>query len=330
MSDYKVTDTQLSSIADAIRTKAGVSSQLAFPSGFISAVQAIPTGSCVYVSKTITSNGEYDPTDDSADAYSHVTVSVPSGGLPVLSSATFSQNGSYSVPSGYDGFGNVVVDVPSGGGSNDNYLIMMGLSSGVISDSSITEIPKYAFAFRASNKGYGLTGASFPEVTKIGSSAFFECTDLEDIYFPKCTQIDNEAFKSCKTLQKAEFSQCSIISNGAFAGCSLLSEIIIPKCTQLGTAVFDGCLTLNSISLYVSYITTSAFRSCNSLESVYLLSDSITILSNVNAFVSTPLSIESYLGHFGSIYVPSSLVSSYKTANNWSKYADRITSYVEE
>jgi len=35
----------LTSVANAIRTKGGTSGQLAFPAGFVSAVQAIPTGS---------------------------------------------------------------------------------------------------------------------------------------------------------------------------------------------------------------------------------------------------------------------------------------------
>lgn len=37
-------DAGLSSVADAIRAKGGTSAQLAFPAGFVSAVQAIPTG----------------------------------------------------------------------------------------------------------------------------------------------------------------------------------------------------------------------------------------------------------------------------------------------
>lgn len=37
-------DTDLTSVANAIRTKGGTSAQLAFPAGFVSAVEAIPTG----------------------------------------------------------------------------------------------------------------------------------------------------------------------------------------------------------------------------------------------------------------------------------------------
>lgn len=49
-------NSDLSSIANAIRTKGGTSSQLAFPSGFVSAVEAIPTGGggAISVLETIT------------------------------------------------------------------------------------------------------------------------------------------------------------------------------------------------------------------------------------------------------------------------------------
>lgn len=45
MSDYLVTDTELTSIADAIRTKGGTSADLSFPTEFVSAINAIKSGS---------------------------------------------------------------------------------------------------------------------------------------------------------------------------------------------------------------------------------------------------------------------------------------------
>lgn len=44
MADYLTTDTELTSIANAIRTKGGTSAQLTYPAGFVSAIEAIPTG----------------------------------------------------------------------------------------------------------------------------------------------------------------------------------------------------------------------------------------------------------------------------------------------
>lgn len=44
MADYLTTDTELTSVANAIRTKGGTSAQLTYPAGFVSAIEAIPTG----------------------------------------------------------------------------------------------------------------------------------------------------------------------------------------------------------------------------------------------------------------------------------------------
>lgn len=42
--DYIVTNSELASIADAIREKGGTSETMSFPTGFVSAIQAIPSG----------------------------------------------------------------------------------------------------------------------------------------------------------------------------------------------------------------------------------------------------------------------------------------------
>lgn len=44
MANYIASDTDLTAVADAIRAKSGGSSQLAFPAGFVSEIQAIPSG----------------------------------------------------------------------------------------------------------------------------------------------------------------------------------------------------------------------------------------------------------------------------------------------
>lgn len=47
MADYLTTDTELTSVANAIRTKGGTSASLVYPAGFISAIEAISTGTDV-------------------------------------------------------------------------------------------------------------------------------------------------------------------------------------------------------------------------------------------------------------------------------------------
>ena len=83
MADYKVTDTELTSIANAIRTKGGTQAQLEFPTGFVSAVQAIPTGgSAVVEPLSVTENGTYTA-PSGVDGYAPVTVNVSGGGSTI-------------------------------------------------------------------------------------------------------------------------------------------------------------------------------------------------------------------------------------------------------
>ena len=81
MADYKVTDTEMVSVANAIRTKGGTSEQLEWPTGFANAVAAIPSGgSATLIEKSVTQNGTYNASSDNADGYSKVVVNVSGGG----------------------------------------------------------------------------------------------------------------------------------------------------------------------------------------------------------------------------------------------------------
>ena len=79
MADYRATSTEFTAVADAIRTKGGTSAQLTWPNGFVSAVQAIPTGSGVVQPLSVTQNGTYNP-PSGVDGYAPITVNVSGGG----------------------------------------------------------------------------------------------------------------------------------------------------------------------------------------------------------------------------------------------------------
>lgn len=102
MADYLTTDTELTSVANAIRLKAEISGSLEFPSGFISAINSI-TGGGMTVTRTqdaaggevltitgeateveplsVNTNGTY--TAPSGKAYTPVNVNVSGGGSTV-------------------------------------------------------------------------------------------------------------------------------------------------------------------------------------------------------------------------------------------------------
>lgn len=101
MPDYKVVnatqlDSDMESLADSIRAKAGVAEKLAFPAGMKAAVEGILTGSDPVIQPlSVNANGTYTA-PEGVDGYSPVTVNVPSsGGGSLIATGSFKPSGSY-------------------------------------------------------------------------------------------------------------------------------------------------------------------------------------------------------------------------------------------
>ena len=186
-----------------------------------------------------------------------------------------------------------------------------------VSIPNATSISGYAFYGCSS-----LTEVSFPEVTSIRNSAFQDCSGLTEVSFPKATSIGGSAFASCSSLTEVtevSFPVATRIGEGAFAFCSGLTEVSFPKATSIGSQSFYQCSSLTEVSFPVATsIGSNAFDSCSSLTTIYVgtESDTVCTLSHTNAFNNCT--------NLTNIYVSYSLVDRYKSATNWSSYADKI------
>ena len=122
--------------------------------------------------------------------------------------------------------------------------------------------------------------------------------------------MDNDYFIRIinDTQQIITLDDVSAIGTSAFANCSALTTVSFPSCMFIGL---------------------SAFNYCSALTKAYFVGSSVPTL-NANAFANTPMSVSTYTGTWGSIYVQSSMVAAFQAAANWSAYAARITAYVEE
>ena len=149
--------------------------------------------------------------------------------------------------------------------------------------------------------------------TEIGSSAFMRCSALKTIDLPNATTIGSSAFSNCYVLESVDLPNATTIGSSAFSNCYVLESVDLPNATTIGSSAFMSCSALKTIDLpNATTIGSSAFMSCN-MEKIYLRSKTMcTCTGNPNIASST------------TIYVPESLIDSYKTATYWSSYASKF------
>lgn len=146
-----------------------------------------------------------------------------------------------------------------------------------------------------------LVTANFPVCTSGGGMTFEGCRFLVDADFPVCTKIELRMFSNCNNLMNANFPVCSSIDGGAFFNCYKLAIVDFPKCVKIEGRAFENCYRLSHLQLGASSVCTLFFSS---------------------VFSSTPFTgYSSYFSGTPYIYVPSSLITAYQSATNWTYFS---------
>ena len=224
--------------------------------------------------------------------------------------------------------------------------------SQLIDNLNIIESVKTDIKTAIENKGVDMTGVSFPGyASKIGEIsggggvdqksftegtidiinldnsasfvafyAFINNKTIQTVNLPYATSVGNNAFQSCTSLSQVSLPVCSHIGDSAFYGCLSLTQMSLPMCSYIDNNAFCNCISLSEVSLPIcNYIGVYAFRSCNSLSIITIGYSGVCSLNNSNAFSNTQITSST-----GSIYVPTSLVDSYKSATKWSYFSTQI------
>lgn len=156
-------------------------------------------------------------------------------------------------------------------------------------------------------------------VTKVQRSLCQSNTKLVEVNLPKCTRIGDYAFQSCTGLTTINLPELKIISPYSFQSCGGLKSVVFPKVEKIDTAGLYGCWTLHTIDLPVcTDISGTSIIYCNVLAKLILRSPAVCTLGG-GGLANTAIASGT-----GYIYVPDNLVEEYKTATNWSNYADQI------
>lgn len=229
-----------------------------------------------------------------------------------------------------------------GAATEDLDAIFNRTISGTYTNTDLEIIPSGAFC--ACNN---LVSATFARASQVNDLGFYQCENLKYVSFPLCSRIGYAAFSNCYNLVSAYFNNCSTIGEDAFAWCNL-KTLSFPAAREIGYYAFAGN-PMSSVSMYQVYsiasyafaycsslakasfawcrnIGSSAFVRCSRLSQLYLKSSSVCALANSNAFTSTPFAgYSNYFSGTPYIYVPTSLVASYKAAANWSYFSKYIS-----
>ena len=136
------------------------------------------------------------------------------------------------------------------------------------------------------------------EIEVAESLVFANCTNLTSITLPVATSIRSSAFESCIALMSVSLPAVKSIGSSAFYMCSALTSVSLPAVESIGNSAFIYCSNLTTMSIGTN------------LDTVCTLSNTSAIPSEVSV-----------------IYVPYNLQEQYKTATNWSSFADKIQGY---
>lgn len=135
------------------------------------------------------------------------------------------------------------------------------------------------------------------------------------------TSLRTRACQGATKLVTVNLPNVTSLGSYAFYQCSGLVTVKIPKLTSVSTQTWYSCTQLQHADCgQLGNIPAQTFNACSALTELILRkTSSICTLSNVNAINNSPIGKGT-----GYIYVPSALVETYKTATNWSTFANQF------
>ena len=129
------------------------------------------------------------------------------------------------------------------------------------------------------------SGGWFPALTTVGGSAFYDCDGLTSVYSTKISSLGTSSFENCNYLTSVKLTSSSLsqVSTECFADCTRLNYFYAPNVTSVNTSAFYNCDALKTVTSesggasatsggWFPALTTVgafAFYDCDKLETVY-------------------------------------------------------------
>lgn len=202
---------------------------------------------------------------------------------------------------------------------------VMKISPKIIMKNAGSLIPQGCFESWSSspNQASQLETVEWTDAKIINEAAFQKCYSLKRLVCAGLEKINSNAFNGDKALiDFGDTSNVTYIGIQAFMACTALTSLSLLAVKSLGRSVFSGCTGLIKIDIGEKFATIDGgvFYGCSHLETLILRNPSTVVkLSYVAALNNSGIASKT-----GYVYVPSALLSSYKTVTNWVSFASQL------
>lgn len=169
-----------------------------------------------------------------------------------------------------------------------------------------------------------LETAFLPEVTEIGASGFYNCNHLRTLEAAKVTEIGAYALQGCVRLENPDFPLVKTVGNSTFRDCDAMTAVSLPCLEAVPSSLFYGCGVLQRVELpkVTAIEGTYGFYGCANL--VTLVLGASCTLANVNAFDNCGIKTKAA----AKIYVPAGSVEAfYRNETNWANFLGKFVEY---
>lgn len=153
-------------------------------------------------------------------------------------------------------------------------------------------------------------------VAKIENYAFHNCGGITAVNLPTVTTLGAMSFYGCKNLKTINTPVLKAFGQNCLQG-TAIEELYAPACLGIDYSSLGNMKALKEVDLGVDgkSIAGAAFISDAALTTIILRHPTAVSVGHINAFQGTPFASG---GTGGTVYVPSALIETYKTATNWS------------
>lgn len=332
MAEYLTNTADLKAVADAIRAKGGTSEPLVYPDGFVSAIQAIPSGGGSPVAPSDITFYDYDGTVVAAWSLTELAGKTALPDLPVHS-GLICQGWNWTLAGLKDGNRkmNVGVNYITDDGKTRIYIkLVEGRTAPVLgccpngtvtvdwgdgtepdvltgtSTSTLLFTPAHNYAI----PGEYVISLTAPD----GEGKTLEITGRNAasgeglLNYAGNSDNRNAAYKA--SIQKVEVGERTTLSTYAFANCYGLRCVATPRGVGYGANAFLRCYSLKSIAVSrTNGMGNNVFDYCYGLKSVQI-AESGSIAGSAAGVLSNCVALtELYLKSNGYAALPTSMVS---------------------